>query len=173
MQSLQNGKHKMSKKIDRNNIHKDDRYETIPILLEQVIVDPQSRIFILLSDGEKKVACEIAPYEASILNFVIKEYHLNAHVMIIHQMFLRLLNHYNSSIDSICIENKIGDVIYASVKFTDYQKNSYFSVCSLVDSLILSILSQTNLFVLRNVWDNMDELDEDWDYESYLDDDIE
>ncbi len=163
----------MSKKIDRNSVHNDDRYETIPILLEKVIVDSESRVFILLSDGLKKVACEIAAYEASLLNFVIKDYHLNAHVMIIHQMFLRLLSHYNSNIESICIENKVGDVIYASVKFLDHKKNNYFSVCSLVDSIILSILSHTNLFVLRNVWDNMDELDEDWDYESYLSDDVE
>ena len=65
----------MSKKIDRNNIHNDDRYENIPILLDKVVVNPEGRVYIVLSDGEKKVACEIASYEASILNFVIKEYH--------------------------------------------------------------------------------------------------
>lgn len=160
----------MRKKIDRNNVHSDDRYENIPILLEKVIVNPEGRVYIVLSDGEKKSACEIASYEASLLNFVIKEYHLNSHVLIIHQLFLKLLGHYNSSIESICIENKVGDMIYSSVKFTDYNKNNYFSVCSLVDSLILSILSQTNLFILRNVWDNMDELDEDWDFESFMSD---
>ena len=161
----------MRKKIDRNNIHSDDRYESIPILLEKVIVNPESGVYVILSDGDKKVACEIAPYEASLLNFVIKEYHTNAHVQIIHQMFLKLLRHYNSNIENICIENQVGDVIYSSVKFTDYNKNNYFSVCSLGDSLILSILSQTNLFILRNVWDNMDELDEDWDFESFMSDD--
>lgn len=160
----------MRKKIDRNNIHSDDRYESIPILLEKVIVNPEGRVYIVLSDGEKKSACEIASYEASLLNFVIKDYHLNSHVLIIHQMFLKLLGHYNSKVESICIENKVGDMIYSSIKFTDYNKNSYFSVCSLVDSLILSILSQTNLFILRNVWDNMDELDEDWDFESFMSD---
>ena len=30
-----------------------------------------------------------------------------------------------------------------------------------------------NLFVLRNVWDNMDELDEDWDFETYMSDDTD
>jgi hypothetical protein len=82
-----------------------------------------------------------------------------------------LLSHYNSSIQSICIENKVGDVVYSSVKFTDHKKNDYFSVCSLVDSLIFSMLSQTDLFILRNVWDNMDELDEDWDFENFMSDD--
>jgi bifunctional DNase/RNase len=108
----------MSKKIDRNNIHNDDRYENIPILLDKVVVNPEGRVYIVLSDGEKKVACEIAAYEASILNFVIKEYHTNSHVLIVHQMFMRLLNHYNSKIESICIENKVGDVIYSSIKFS-------------------------------------------------------
>ena len=160
----------MSKKIDRNNIHKDDRYESIPILLDKVVVNPEGRVYIVLSDGLKKSACEIASYEASVLNFVIKEYHINSHVLIIHQMFMKLLNHYNSKIESIYIENKVGDVVYSSVKFTDHNKNDYFSVCSLVDSLIFSILSQTDLFILRNVWDNMDELDDDWDFESYISD---
>ncbi len=161
----------MRKKIDRNNIHNDDRYESIPILLDKVVVNPEGRVYIVLSDGLKKSACEIASYEASVLNFVIKEYHINSHVLIIHQMFMKLLNHYNSEIESICIENKVGDVVYSSVKFTDHNKNDYFSVCSLVDSLIFSILSQTDLFILRNVWDNMDELDEDWDFESFISDD--
>lgn len=161
----------MSKKIDRNNMHNDDRYETIPILLEQVVVNAEGRVYIVLSDGLKKTACEIASYEASLLNFVIKEYHTNSHVMIIHQMFMKLLNHYNSKIESVCIENKVGDIIYSSVKFTDRKKNDYFSVCSLVDSLIFSLLSQTDLFILRNVWDSMDELDEDWDFESFISDD--
>jgi hypothetical protein len=33
------------------------------------------------------------------------------------------------------------------------------------------MLSQTDLFILRNVWDNMDELDEDWDFENFMSDD--
>ena len=163
----------MSKKIDRNNIHNDDRYENIPILLDKVVVNPEGRVYIVLSAGEKKGACESASYEASILNFVIKEYHTNSHVLIVHQMFMRLLNHYSSKVESICIENKVGDVIYSSMKFSDHHKNDYYSVCSLVDSLIFSLLSQTDLFILRYVWDNMDELDEDWDFESFISDDVD
>ena len=62
---------------------------------------------------------------------------------------------------------------YSSIKFSDHNKNDYYSVCSLVDSLIFSILSQNDLFILRYVWDNMDELDEDWDFESFISDDID
>ena len=59
------------------------------------------------------------------------------------------------------------------MKFSDHHKNDYYSVCSLVDSLIFSLLSQIDLFILRYVWDNMDELDEDWDFESFISDDVD
>jgi hypothetical protein len=41
------------------------------------------------------------------------------------------------------------------------------SVC---DGIILSILSQTNLKIVSSVWDNMEPLDEDWDYENFMSD---
>ena len=41
---------------------------------------------------------------------------------------------------------------------------------SLCDGVILSILSQTNLKIVFDVWDNMEPLDEDWDYENFMSD---
>ena len=41
------------KKIDRHSLDNSDRYELIPILIESVVVNPEERSFVVLSDGDK------------------------------------------------------------------------------------------------------------------------
>jgi hypothetical protein len=57
------------------------------------------------------------------------------------------------------------------VKFLDKNLNNFYLIMSLCDGIILSILSQTNLKIVFDVWDNMEPLDEDWDYENFMFDD--
>jgi len=156
------------KKIDRHSLENDDRYELIPILVESVVVNPEDRSFVVLSDGNKKSIIEINSYETGMLTFVAKDYHKNSHIQTIHQAFIKSLDIYKSKIISVEIENKVGDVVYTSIKFEDSNLNNYFLIMSLCDGLILSILSQTNLNIVANVWDNMEPLDEDWDYENFM-----
>jgi hypothetical protein len=156
------------KKIDRHSLDNSDRYELIPILIESVVVNPEGRSFVVLSDGDKKSACEINSYESGMLTFVAKDYHKNSHIQTIHQAFIKLLEIYKSDVESVEIENKVGDVIYTSVKFIDKNLNNFYMIMSLCDGIILSILSQTNLKIVANVWDNMEPLDEDWDYENFM-----
>ena len=103
-----------------------------------------------------------------MLTFVAKEYHKNSHIQTIHQAFIKLLEIYKSNVVSVEIENKVGDVVYTSVKFLDKNLNNFYMIMSLCDGIILSILSQTNLKIVANVWDNMEPLDEDWDYENFM-----
>ena len=77
--------------------------------------------------------------------------------------FVRLVD----ELDSVVIESKVGDVIYCSVKFLDSKLNNLFTILSLNDGLILSILSEKEIKVVRLVWDNMDSID-DWDYENFI-----
>jgi len=156
------------KKIDRHSINNGNRYELIPILIESVVVNPEGRSFVVLSDGDKKSACEINSYESGMLTFVAKDYHKNSHIQTIHQAFIKLLEIYKSDVESVEIENKVGDVIYTSVKFLDKNLNNFYLIMSLCDGIILSILSQTNLKIVFDVWDNMEPLDEDWDYENFM-----
>ena len=51
------------KKIDRHSLENDNRYELIPILVESVVVNPEEKSFIVLSDGDKKSAIEINSFE--------------------------------------------------------------------------------------------------------------
>jgi hypothetical protein len=41
----------------------------------------------------------------------------------------------------------------------------------LCDGIILSILSQIDLKIIKGVWDNMDYVDEEWDFENYINED--
>ena len=83
-------------------------------------------------------------------------------------MHPKLLEVYKSKVVSVEIENKVGDVVYTSVKFVDKNLNNFYLIMSLCDGIILSILSQTNLKIVSDVWDNMEPLDEDWDYENFM-----
>lgn len=159
-----------NKKIDRHSLDNSDRYELIPILVESVVVSPNEKSFVVLSDGDKKSAVEINSFESGIITFVAKEYHKNSHIQIIHQAFIKILEIYKSNVVSVEIENKVGDVIYTSVKLCDKNLNNFYMIMSLCDGIILSILSQTNLNIVANVWDNMDPLDEDWDFENFISD---
>jgi hypothetical protein len=156
------------KKIDRHSLDNSNRYELIPILVESVVVNPEGRSFVVLSDGDKKSAVEMNSFESGMLTFVAKDYHKNSHIQTIHQAFMRLLDVYKSDIESVEIENKVGDVVYTSVKFIDKKLNNFYLIMSLCDGIILSILSQTKLKIVFDVWDNMEPLDEDWDYENFM-----
>lgn len=155
------------KKIDRQKLITDDSYELLPIEIESIVVNAESRVFVVLSDGYNKKAYELNTYEASMLSFFAKYYHENAHIQTIHQAFLKFLKLYKTEIDGIVIESKVGDVIYCSVKFTDSKLNNLFTILSLNDGLILSILSAKELNIVQLVWDNMDSID-DWDYENFI-----
>jgi hypothetical protein len=155
------------KKIDRQKLITDDSYELLPIEIESIVVNAESRVFVVLSDGYNKKAYELNTYEASMLSFFAKYYHENAHIQTMHQAFLKFLKLYKTEIDGIVIESKVGDVIYCSVKFTDSKLNNLFTILSLNDGLILSILSEKEINIVQLVWDNMDSID-DWDYENFI-----
>ena len=65
------------KKIDRHSLDNSDRFELIPILIESVVVNPEERSFVVLSDGDKKSVVEINSFESGMLTFVAKDYHKN------------------------------------------------------------------------------------------------
>jgi bifunctional DNase/RNase len=75
------------------------------------------------------------------------------------------------NIDKIVIESKVGDIVYATITLVDQKHDRIFSVISLADAMILSLMSNRPLQAVKKVWEEMDEFDE-WDYEYFtLDDD--
>jgi bifunctional DNase/RNase len=155
------------KKIDINNVSKDYNFSLKYLELDHIVVNPDKRVYVVLTDGERESGVEINSYEASMLSFVHKGLHTNSHIHTIHQLYVKTLKHFKVEVDQIVIESKVGDVIYCSVKMTDSSLNESFSVVSLTDGLIISAITKKPLLAINEVWQAMDEIDE-WDYEEFI-----
>jgi bifunctional DNase/RNase len=159
--------------MDLENIENHDDYELVIIELEQIAADASQRVFVLLASNEKKCMIEINSYEASMMSFAMKDLHRNSHIQTIHQLLLKYLGTQDIQIDRLVIESKVGDIVYATMSLVDSNHRRIFSVISLADAMILSLMTKRPLHAVKKVWDEMDEFDE-WDYEYYtLDDEDE
>jgi hypothetical protein len=159
--------------MDFENIENHDDYELVIIELEQIAADASQRVFVLLTSNEKKCMIEINSYEASMMSFAMKDLHRNSHIQTIHQLLLKYLGTQDIQIDRLVIESKVGDIVYATMSLVDSNYRRIFSVISLADAMILSLMTKRPLHAVKKVWDEMDEFDE-WDYEYYtLDDEDE
>jgi bifunctional DNase/RNase len=155
------------KKINSSSIRDDYDYNNIPIEIDHIVVNPDKRVYVILTDGERQAGLEITSFEASMLSFVHKELHKNSHINTIHQLFVKFINDQNTKIESIYLESKVGDIIYASIHFVDNKHRRYYSVCSLIDALILSLINKTQLYVVKNAWEKIDSFD-DWQYDEFI-----
>ena len=157
--------------MELENIENHDDYELVIIELEQIAADASQRVFALLTDNEKKCMVELNSYEASMISFAMKELHKNSHIQTIHQLLLKYLGTQDIEIDRLVIESKVGDIVYATLTLVDSKHERVFSVISLADAMILSLMTNRPLHAVKKVWDEMDEYDE-WDYEYFtLDED--
>ena len=73
----------------------------------------------------------------------------------------------NSSIEKVVLESKVGDILYCTLHYIDSKHRRYYSVCSIVDGLIMSILNKLNFYVVKETWDKIDPYD-DWNYEEFI-----
>lgn len=154
--------------INLNGLNSDDRFEKLPIEVESLVSNIDKRVYIIFVVDDKKTLMEVNPYEASMLAFVYKGLYLNSHIQTIHQLFVKYLEYSKFEIEELVVESKVGDVIYCTAKIIDQKLNRSFTVLSLVDGIILSIISKAPIYIIKNVWQQMEEFDEDWDYEEYI-----
>lgn len=155
------------KKISTNDIINDDQYSLIRLDIDHIVMNPDKRVYVILTDGEKQAGVELNSFEASMLAFVHKGFHKNAHIHTIHQILVKFLNQIDTKIESVNIESKVGDVIYSTIKTVDVNHHRSFAISSLTDSLIVALISDAPIFCLSNVWQNMDVIDE-WDYQDFI-----
>jgi len=161
MESLPNKKIKVSK------INQIDDLELIPVKLEHILISPVNHSYALITGDDKDIAIPLNSYEGSMLSFVFKGLHKSSHINTIHQLFFKFITDHNTKIESIYLESKVGDIIYASIHFVDNKHRRFYSICSLVDALILSLINKTQLYVVKNAWDKIDSFD-DWQYDEYI-----
>lgn len=155
------------KKININDVNKDYNFNLTNIDLDLIVVNPDKRVYVVLTDSERQSGFEINSYEGSMLSFVHKGLHNNSHIHTIHQLFIKTLKQFNVEVEQIVIESKVGDMVYCSVKMIDSKLNESFSIVTLVDGLIISEITKKPLLAVDNVWQAMDEIDE-WDYEEFI-----
>jgi bifunctional DNase/RNase len=155
------------KKIKSTKLNNVDSLELIPVKLEHILISPDNHTFALIAADDKDIAIPLNSYEGSMLSFVFKGLHKNSHINTIHQLFVKFINDQDTKIESIYLESKVGDIIYASIHFVDKKHRRYYSVCSLIDALILSLINKTQLYVVKNAWDKIDSFD-DWQYDEFI-----
>jgi hypothetical protein len=156
-----------NKKIKASKLNSVDGLELIPVKLEHILISPDNHTFALIAADDKDIAIPLNSYEGSMLSFVFKGLHKNSHINTIHQLFVKFINDQNTKIESIYLESKVGDIIYASIHFVDNKHRRFYSVCSLIDALILSLINKTQLYVVKNAWDKIDSFD-DWQYDEFI-----
>jgi hypothetical protein len=161
MESLPNKKIKVSK------INHIDDLELIPVKLEHILISPANHSFALITGDDKDIAIPLNSYEGSMLSFVFKGLHKNSHINTIHQLFFKFITDQNTKIESIYLESKVGDIIYASMHFVDNKHRRFYSICSLTDALIFSLINKTQLYAVKNAWEKIDSFD-DWQYDEYI-----
>lgn len=155
------------KKLKSAKLNNVDNLELIPVKLEHILISPDNHTFALIAADDKDIAIPLNSYEGSMLSFVFKGLHKNSHINTIHQLFVKFINDQNTKIESIYLESKVGDIIYASIHFVDNKHRRYYSVCSLIDALILSLINKTQLYVVKNAWEKIDSFD-DWQYDEFI-----
>jgi hypothetical protein len=141
--------------------------ETIPVHLSRVIVSPSVGAIAILASDDKEVGLPLSASEGAMMNFVHRGLAEDAHIPTLPQMYLRLLKDIGTTIESVTLESKVGDVIYASVRLVDRKHRRFWSICSCADGLILAVLSKSSLGVVKTVWDALDDFS-DWPYENFM-----
>jgi hypothetical protein len=153
--------------IKQQNLRSLDDLKLVSIALEHILISPDNRAYALIEGDDKDIAVPLNPYEGSMLSFVFKGLYKNSHIQTIHQMYSKHLKDQAIQIESIYIESKVGDILYASIHFVDKKHRRYYVICSLVDALIMSILNKIALNAVKDTWDKIDSFD-DWNYEEYI-----
>ena len=154
--------------LNIDHLSNDDRYEKLQLNLESLVSNVDKRVYAIFEVEGKKALLEVNSYEASMLSFVYKGLHLNSHIQTIHQIFIKYIQQNKSEVEEVVVESKVGDVIYCTAKVVDRNLNRTFTVLSLIDGLILSLITEAPIYIIKNVWEQMEEFDEDWDYEDFI-----
>jgi len=156
-----------SKKIKLSKLNNVENLELIPVKLEHILISPDNHTYALISGDDKDIAIPLNSYEGSMLSFFFKGLHKSSHINTIHQILVKFINDQDTKIESIYLESKVGDIIYASLHFVDNKHRRFYSICSLIDALILALINKTQIYVVKQAWDKIDSFD-DWQYDEFI-----
>ena len=73
-------------------------------------------------------------------------------------------------LEKVVIESVKGDMIYARLHWIDHKNRKLFKVCSAGDASVLALMSDAQIFVVKSVYDKMEDFT---DYDQNLEEDDE
>ena len=139
----------------------------VPIQVSRIMISPTNGGVVILTTPDKEVALPLSSSEGTLMSFIHGGLAEHSHIRTMPQMYVRLLSDMGAKIESVTLESKVGDVVYASIRMVDRKHKRFWSLCSHGDGLILALLTKCSLGVVQSVWEKMDAFD-DWPYESQI-----
>ena len=134
------------------------------VKLRNLLVDPNGGALALLEADGKKVIYPLNESEGTILTFVRSGCSTFSHIKNIYQIHLDTMREWRYELVTATIEAKVGDVYYATLQWKDRKGRLVFNPCSVGDALILASMAESKIQIIKNVLEEMQELDE-WPYE--------
>ena len=108
------------KKININDVNKDYNFNLTYIDLDHIVVNPDKRVYVVLTDGERQSGFEINSYEGSMLSFVHKGLHNNSHIHTIHQLYIKALKQFETTRAKLNLDEDYTNCINTLENFVNY-----------------------------------------------------
>lgn len=148
------------KQINKKNINDVIDLKPIPVEADKIFVDGSNNYIVMLKINEELYSVLISPVDGSHLTFVDIGCAEKSHIYTIYQILINFKKTMGFILTSITIESKVGDIIYCRACWTKNKKNIY-NICGIGDGLILSKLTNAPIFIIKNVIDKLEPM-EDW-----------
>jgi len=145
-----------------------DFFELLPCELNQIIFENQNDYIVGIVADDKEVGILLNVYDGTILTFVDTGCADNAHINTIHQLHLKFKEACGFELSRAMIEAKYGDVFYCRLHWKNENQDIY-NVCSIGDTLILHSLSGCDLFITKNVLEQLEPFDSQGFIQSFED----
>ena len=135
--------------------------ELIELSFYKVTVDQQEGQAVGLYTGpDKVVGIDFNSIEGTMLTFVVSGCYENSHLRTIYQLYLETMELVKFELEKVVIESIRGDMIYARLHWIDSKNRKIFKVCSAGDASVLAIMADAQIFVVKSVYDQMEDFTE-------------
>jgi bifunctional DNase/RNase len=127
-------------------------FELVPCEINAIVLENDDTYVVSIIIDEEEYGVPLIGYDGSILTFVDKGCHENAHINTIHQSYLRFKNDCGFVLNRVILEAKHGDIIYCRLHWAHkIKEKNIYNVVGIGDAIILSQLSQSPLFITKYV----------------------
>jgi len=140
------------------NLKSTDDLELLEINFYKVTVDQQEGQAVGLYTGiDKIIGIDFNSIEGTMLTFAVSGCFENSHIRTIYQLYLETMNLVKFKLEKVVIESKRGDMLYARLHWEDHKSRKVFKICSAGDATVLAIMSNSPIFVVKSVYQEMDD----------------